>query len=127
MCQLSTSLQYRIAYIQVELFILHYRFLQHVVPDWDEYEDTLSGRHYFYNRVTKEKSWKPPRKQRLNDSSSSNVSQPTSPVPDQDPKEDSDPVQTVEKPKDVSFCAFLRKFESLQKSWEVKIYKLRYL
>ena len=35
---------------------------QHVVPEWDEYEDLLSARKFYYNRVTKEKSWKPPRK-----------------------------------------------------------------
>lgn len=37
---------------------------QHVVPDWDEYEDNQSKRRFYYNRVTKEKTWKPPRKQR---------------------------------------------------------------
>ena len=36
--------------------------LQHFMPDWDEYEDTLTGRRFYFNRITKEKTWKPPRK-----------------------------------------------------------------
>ena len=35
-----------------------------VVPEWDEYEDAASGRKFFYNQTTKEKTWKPPRKPR---------------------------------------------------------------
>lgn len=35
-----------------------------VVPDWDEYEDVLTGRKFYCNATTKEKSWKPPRKPR---------------------------------------------------------------
>ena len=35
-----------------------------VVPEWDEYEDAASGRKFFYNAQTKEKTWKPPRKPR---------------------------------------------------------------
>ena len=36
--------------------------LQHFMPDWDEYEDALSGRKFYFNNITKEKTWKPPRK-----------------------------------------------------------------
>ena len=32
------------------------------MPDWDEYEDVLTGRKFYFNNLTKEKSWKPPRK-----------------------------------------------------------------
>ena len=36
-------------------------FLFQVLPDWNEYEDSFgSGRKFYYNTVTKEKSWKPP-------------------------------------------------------------------
>ena len=35
-----------------------------VMPDWDEFVDDNSGRKYYYNTITKEKSWKPPRKTR---------------------------------------------------------------
>jgi len=35
-----------------------------VMPDWDEFVDNNSGRKYYYNTITKEKSWKPPRKTR---------------------------------------------------------------
>ena len=34
------------------------------MPDWDEFVDDNSGRKYYYNTITKEKSWKPPRKTR---------------------------------------------------------------
>ena len=34
------------------------------MPDWDEFVDNNSGRKYYYNTITKEKSWKPPRKTR---------------------------------------------------------------
>ena len=30
--------------------------------DWDEFVDNQSGRKFYYNTITKEKSWKPPRK-----------------------------------------------------------------
>ena len=46
--------------------ICHYKqfvFFQ-VMPDWDEFVDNNSGRKYYYNTITKEKSWKPPRKTR---------------------------------------------------------------
>jgi len=36
--------------------------IQHVVADWDEYRDSHSGRKFYRNRVTGEKSWKPPRR-----------------------------------------------------------------
>ncbi len=32
------------------------------MPEWDEYSDTLSGRKFYVNSHTGEKSWKPPRK-----------------------------------------------------------------
>ena len=32
--------------------------------DWDEFVDDQSGRKFYYNTLTKEKSWKPPRKTR---------------------------------------------------------------
>ena len=42
---------------------------QQVVPEWDEYEDVSSGRKFYYNSQTREKSWKPPRKPKgMNDS-----------------------------------------------------------
>ena len=39
-----------------------------VTPEWEEYEDGLSGRKFYVNSNTKEKSWKPPRKPRPSDS-----------------------------------------------------------
>ncbi len=57
---------------------LNCRNPQHVVPDWDEYAEGSTGRKFYRNRVTKEKSWKPPRRVRGETSSSG----PTSPVPD---------------------------------------------
>ena len=42
-------------------------FLQ-VATDWEEYEDNLSGRKFYVNTSTKEKSWKPPRKPRMSES-----------------------------------------------------------
>ena len=38
-----------------------YNVLQ-IMDDWDEYRDDNSGRKFYYNTLTKEKSWKPPRK-----------------------------------------------------------------
>ena len=35
-----------------------------MVPEWDEYECAQSGRKFFYNAATKEKTWKPPRRPR---------------------------------------------------------------
>ncbi|XP_041848441.1 rho GTPase-activating protein 12-like isoform X1 [Melanotaenia boesemani] len=32
----------------------------HILGDWETYKDQ-SGRHYYYNRSTQEKTWKPPR------------------------------------------------------------------
>jgi hypothetical protein len=41
---------------------LTYFFNLKVSEDWNEYEDTPSGRKFYFNTATKEKSWKPPRK-----------------------------------------------------------------
>ena len=35
-----------------------------VTTDWEEYTDDLSGRKFYFNTSTKERSWKPPRKPR---------------------------------------------------------------
>ena len=51
--------------------------VRHVMQDWDEFLD-VSGRKYYYNSKTHEKSWKPPRKPRC---SSDGYSAPTSPDP----------------------------------------------
>ena len=48
--------------------------VRHVMQDWDEFLD-VSGRKYYYNSRTHEKSWKPPRKPR----GSEGHSAPTSP------------------------------------------------
>ena len=32
------------------------------MADWDEFVDNQSRRKFYYNTITKEKSWKPPRK-----------------------------------------------------------------
>eukprot|EP00095_Tigriopus_kingsejongensis_P000335 maker-scaffold194_size270518-snap-gene-0.10 protein:Tk00335 transcript:maker-scaffold194_size270518-snap-gene-0.10-mRNA-1 annotation:"rho gtpase-activating protein 12" len=53
--------------------------IRQVQSDWDEYEDGGSGRKFYFNHVTKEKSWKPPRKPK--GSSESGVSVPSSPIP----------------------------------------------
>eukprot|EP00094_Tigriopus_californicus_P012417 TCALIF_12003-PA protein Name:"Similar to ARHGAP27 Rho GTPase-activating protein 27 (Homo sapiens)" AED:0.35 eAED:0.36 QI:0/0/0/0.33/1/1/9/0/1508 len=50
-----------------------------VLTDWDEYEDVSSGRKFYFNNVTKEKSWKPPRKPK--GSSDAGLSAPSSPIP----------------------------------------------
>ena len=47
-----------------------------VLPEWDEYEDTVSGRKFYYNTLTKEKSWKPPRKSKGNSEGSLTGSTP---------------------------------------------------
>lgn len=39
-----------------------------VTPEWEEYEDSCSGRKFYVNANTKEKSWKPPRKPRPSES-----------------------------------------------------------
>lgn len=39
-----------------------------VTPEWEEYEDMGSGRKFYVNANTKEKSWKPPRKPRPSES-----------------------------------------------------------
>ena len=51
--------------------------VRHVMTDWDEFLD-VSGRKYYYNSKTHEKSWKPPRKTAR---SSDGHSAPTSPDP----------------------------------------------
>ena len=51
--------------------------LRHLFTDWDEYQDT-SGRKFYYNLKTGEKSFKPPRRIR---GSSEGYSAPTSPDP----------------------------------------------
>ena len=53
--------------------------VRHVMTDWDEFLD-VSGRKYYFNSRTHEKSWKPPRKPR----GSEGHSAPTSPDPSQD-------------------------------------------
>ena len=53
--------------------------VRQVMADWDEFLD-VSGRKYYYNSKTHEKSWKPPRKPR----GSEGHSAPTSPDPTQD-------------------------------------------
>ena len=52
--------------------------VRHVMTDWDEFLDTSSGRKFYYNSRSHEKSWKPPRKPRC---SSDGYSAPTSPDP----------------------------------------------
>lgn len=34
---------------------------------WEQYQDSASGRFYYVNSVTKERSWKPPRRARQSD------------------------------------------------------------
>jgi hypothetical protein len=47
--------------------------LQHVLPDWDEYlTDSDGGRKFYFNRLTREKSWKPPRRPKQDENSSNN-------------------------------------------------------
>jgi hypothetical protein len=36
--------------------------LLQVTEDWGEYEDGLTGRKFYFNPTSREKSWKPPRK-----------------------------------------------------------------
>lgn len=55
--------------------------VRHVMTDWDEFLDT-SGRKYYYNARTHEKSWKPPRNRQTDGKgriSSEGYSAPTSP------------------------------------------------
>ncbi|XP_036428380.1 rho GTPase-activating protein 12b isoform X9 [Colossoma macropomum] len=40
----------------------------HVLGDWETHKD-LSGRHFYYNRTTQERTWKPPRSRDTNGSS----------------------------------------------------------
>lgn len=42
----------------------------HVLGDWETHKD-LSGRHFYYNRATGERTWKPPRTRDTNSSTSS--------------------------------------------------------
>lgn len=44
------------------LLLILNQFFVKVSEDWDEYEDSPSGRKFYFNSATKEKSWKPPRK-----------------------------------------------------------------
>eukprot|EP00093_Oithona_nana_P002610 02610.XXX_87567_84192_1 [CDS] Oithona nana genome sequencing. len=50
-----------------------------VAPEWEEYEDGSSGRKFYVNTATKERSWKPPRKSRTSETGSI---APTSPQPE---------------------------------------------
>ena len=43
------------------------------MADWDEYVDNQSGRRFYYNTITKEKSWKPPRKSKGSISEGRNI------------------------------------------------------
>jgi len=52
-----------------------------VFADWDEFVDDASGRKFYYNGRTREKSWKPPRAARMRGTSSEGYSAPTSPDP----------------------------------------------
>ncbi|XP_031735573.1 rho GTPase-activating protein 12-like [Anarrhichthys ocellatus] len=42
----------------------------HVLGDWETHKD-LSGRHFYYNRATGERTWKPPRTRDASGSTSS--------------------------------------------------------
>ena len=54
-------LDYKIEEFSRILMVLIQHLLQ-VMVDWDEFLDNQSGRKFYYNTITKEKSWKPPRK-----------------------------------------------------------------
>ena len=69
--------------------------VRHVMTDWDEFLD-VSGRRYYYNAKTHEKSWKPPRKPRQ---SSDGYSAPTSPDPCTD--QSFDMITKFEPPQDI--------------------------
>ncbi len=62
-----------------------------MVPEWDEYEDSLTGRKFYYNKVTKEKSWKPPRKPKSGENSFASCS--SSQAPKSPSSEDDDPFE----------------------------------
>ena len=49
------------------LIFLVLNFAQ-VATDWEEYEDEITGRKFYVNTSTKERSWKPPRKPRQSES-----------------------------------------------------------
>ena len=42
----------------------------HILGDWETHKD-LSGRHFYYNRATGERTWKPPRTRDASGSTSS--------------------------------------------------------
>ena len=50
-----------------------------MTEDWDEYEDGLTGRKFYFNPSTKEKSWKPPRKSKGSSEGESRLSTAFSP------------------------------------------------
>ena len=93
-----------------------FTFSQHVVPDWDEYEDSQSGRKFYYNPHTKEKSWKPPRKPKGNDSScESDAASPVTVMEEkaEEPKEEevaAKPEKEGEKKLEVIFLNILPSF-----------------
>ncbi|KAM4606038.1 rho GTPase-activating protein 12-like isoform 2-T2 [Polymixia lowei] len=47
----------------------------HILGDWETHKD-LSGRHFYYNRVTGERTWKPPRTRDTSSSTSSSRGDP---------------------------------------------------
>ncbi|XP_044195769.1 rho GTPase-activating protein 12b isoform X8 [Thunnus albacares] len=44
----------------------------HILGDWETHKD-LSGRHFYYNRATGERTWKPPRTRDTSSSTSSSI------------------------------------------------------
>ena len=44
--------------------IYMYTLILQMACEWEEYEDEMTGRKFYYNTNTKERSWKPPRKPR---------------------------------------------------------------
>uniref|UniRef100_A0A0K2SVR7 Rho GTPaseactivating protein 12like [Acyrthosiphon pisum] n=1 Tax=Lepeophtheirus salmonis TaxID=72036 RepID=A0A0K2SVR7_LEPSM len=54
---------------------------RNLMVEWEEYCDEKSGRKFYYNSLTKEKSWKPPRKSK---GWSEGYSAPNSPDPESD-------------------------------------------
>jgi len=73
---------------------------RHVMTDWDEFMEPNSGRKFYYNAKTHEKSWKPPR--RTARCSTEGHSAPTSPDPYSDKSFDLPEVDTVEQEEIVS-------------------------